>query len=168
MTIFENDMKKNKFQPFFRSFKSVFFCHKRNENCLIIDRIGSILILRIRIVWMHGDNYTKTLLQMLLIQSLHFDYFIVTSAVEKRIRSFGEIIHHIRCVQQWNPLRIMPRQAQQVLRNRNIHICTIYRHRFDRSKTTFDVSSKKFEKVLWNWRAIQFRNLPNDVPLFTN
>ena len=73
---------------------------------------------------------------MILIQSLHFDDFVVTSAVEKRIRSFGEIIHHIRCVQQWNPLRNMPRQAQQVLRNRNIDIRTIYCHRFHRLKTT--------------------------------
>ena len=34
---------------------------------------------------------------MILIQTLHFDDFVITNSVEKRIRQFGDIINYIYC-----------------------------------------------------------------------
>ena len=56
----------------------------------------------------------EILLELIWIQTLHFNYFIVATSIVEGVTPFRKIVQYVTLVQYGDPVTVMPRYAQRI------------------------------------------------------
>lgn len=56
----------------------------------------------------------QTLLKLIWIQALHFNYFIVATSIVERVTSFRKIVQYVTLVEYGNPRTVVPLDTESI------------------------------------------------------
>ena len=59
-------------------------------------------------------NAFKILLELIWVQALHFNYFIVATSIVEGVTPFRKIVQYVTLVKYRDPVTVMPRYAQTI------------------------------------------------------